>query len=298
MGLRVLVVDDSVAMRRMIVRALGMTGLGIGEILQAADGQEGLATILSRPVDLALVDIHMPVMRGPDMIRRVRETPAVAGLPCVVVSSESSESRIREMAGLGVSFVCKPFTPEDLAAVIGEVLAGAAPTVAGPVAEAPAETAALIDQLGRQVLETMAFAFIVDAADAPPVGPGLRIRSRMPFRGPFAGEITMAMPIEALSELADNMLGVDGEPVAKQQMLDALGELTNVFGGNLLAELTRGEGKFELQHPEVSEYASAAGDDLDETYTTRIHFGDGWVRIGLKLGGPVAAEPVPGGRSD
>lgn len=296
MALRVLIVDDSVAMRRMIVRALGMTGLEIGEILQAANGQEGLDVILSQPVDLALVDIHMPVMRGPDMIRRVRQTPAVAGLPCVVVSSETSESRIQEMAGLGVSFVCKPFTPEDLAAVIGEVLAGAAPTAAGPAAEEPADTAAMIDRLGRQVLETMAFAFIVDEADAPPVGPGLRIRSRMPFTGPFAGEITMAMPVEALSEIADCMLGVDGEPVARQQMLDALGELTNVFGGNLLAEFSRGEGKFELQHPEVSEYASAAGDELDETFATRIHFGDGWVRIGLKLGGPAAAELVPGGR--
>lgn len=296
MALRVLIVDDSVAMRRMIVRALQMTGLGIGEILQAADGQEGLDIILSRPVDLALVDIHMPVMRGPDMIRRVRQTPAVAGLPCVVVSSETSEARISEMAGLGVSFVCKPFTPEDLAAVIGEVLAGVAPAGAGPAAETPADTAAVIDRLGRQVLETMAFAFIVDEADAPPPGPGLRIRSRMPFAGPFAGEITMAMPVEALSDIADSMLGVDGEPVGKQQMLDALGELTNVFGGNLLAEISGGEGRFELQHPEVAEYVAAAGDDLGETYATRIHFGDGWVRIGLKLGGVAVPETVTGGR--
>ena len=295
MALRVLIVDDSVAMRRMLVRTLGMTDLDIAEVLQAGNGQEGLDIILSQPVDLALVDIHMPVMRGPDMIRKVRETPAVAGLPCVVVSSETSDTRIQEMADLGVSFVCKPFTPEDISNVVGEALTGAAPTSSGPDLEPPADTGELIERLGRQVLETMAFAFIVDEEDAPPVGPGVRIRSRMPFTGPFSGEITMEMPIEALSEIADNMLGVDGEPVAKQQMLDALGELTNVFGGNLLAEFAHGEGVFELQHPEVDEYLvrpDAPADECANATARRICFGEGWVQIVLVMAGAPQPEPV------
>ncbi|HPF70735.1 MAG TPA: response regulator [Candidatus Krumholzibacteria bacterium] len=295
MGLKVLIVDDSVAMRRMLVRALKMTELDIDEVMQAANGQEGLDVILSKPVDLALVDIHMPVMRGPDMIRQVRATASVADLPCIVVSSESSDSRIQEMADLGVSFVSKPFTPEDISAVVGEVLSGARPQAAEAEVQLPADADEAIDRLGRQVLETMAFAFITDAEDSPPVGPGLWIRSRMPFTGPFHGEITMEMPIEALSEIADNMLGVDGEPVAKQQMLDALGELTNVFGGNLLAEFAHGEGKFELQHPEVDEYRGDPATAAAETHSTRIFFGDGWVRIGLHLGGPVPTEMAGGG---
>jgi two-component system chemotaxis response regulator CheY len=297
MGLKVLIVDDSVAMRRMLVRALKMTELDISEVHQAANGQEGLDIILSQPVDLALVDIHMPVMRGPDMIRQVRATASVAELPCIVVSSESSDSRIQEMADLGVSFVSKPFTPEDISAVVGEVLSGSGPAVSEAEPALPPDAAESIVRLGRQVLETMAFAFIVDEEDSPPVGPGLWIRSRMPFTGPFQGEITMEMPIEALSEIADNMLGVDGEPVAKQQMLDALGELTNVFGGNLLAEFAHGDGKFELQHPEVDEYRGDPEAQHADTHSTRIFFGDGWVRIGLRLGGMVPAETVGGGGS-
>ena len=294
MGLKVLIVDDSVAMRKMLVRTLGMTDLDIEEIHQAGNGREGLEVIRSRPLDLALVDIHMPVMRGPDMIREVRGTPGVAHLPCVVVSSETSDSRIREMADLGVSFVCKPFTPEDLSTVVGEVLAGGAPTSAGHEARSPADVAGLVVRLGRQVLETMAFAFIVDEDDAPPAGRGICIRSRMAFTGPCAGVISMTMPIEALSEIADSMLGVDGEPVAKQQMLDALGELTNVFGGNLLAEFARQQGKFELQHPEVDEFLAGPDDGGDETVSTLIHFGEGWVRIALQLEGAVEPELASG----
>lgn len=296
MGLRVLVVDDSLAMRRMLERVLGMTELDIAEIHQATNGQEGLDIIMSRPIDLALVDIHMPVMRGPDMIRKVRATPEVAGLPCVVVSSESSDLRIREMSDLGVAFVCKPFTPESVGTVVGQVLAGSATSAAAPSAPAAKDAQALVVRLGRQVLETMAFAFILDEEEAPPVTRGVAIRSRMDFTGPFAGRITLAMPIEALSEIADSMLGVDGEPVAKQQMLDALGELTNVFGGNLLAEIAHGSGNFELQQPQVDEYIAGPDDPAGETVVSRIFFGDGWVRIALELEGAAQPELLAGTR--
>ena len=65
-------------------------------------------------VDLVLLDINMPVMNGEEMLRRLRADPDTASLPVIVVSTESSETRVQALEELGVSFVHKPFAPETL----------------------------------------------------------------------------------------------------------------------------------------------------------------------------------------
>jgi len=114
MALNILVVDDSAVMRSMIIRTLKMAGLPLGEILQAPNGKAGLEILDGKWVDLAIVDINMPLMNGEEMIGRVRANPATADLPIVVVSTESSASRVASLKRQGVEFVHKPFTPEDL----------------------------------------------------------------------------------------------------------------------------------------------------------------------------------------
>ncbi len=114
MSLNVLVVDDSAVMRQMIIKTLRLSGVPLGEILQAANGQEGLQALNAHWVDLALVDINMPVMDGEEMISRIRADAMLADLPLVVVSTESSETRIESLAKQGARFVHKPFTPEIL----------------------------------------------------------------------------------------------------------------------------------------------------------------------------------------
>jgi two-component system, chemotaxis family, chemotaxis protein CheY len=114
MALNVLVVDDSAVMRSMIIRTLKLAGLPIGEVHQASNGQEGLAVLEKHWVDLALVDINMPVMNGEEMIDRTRQNSSTADLPIVVVSTESSAARIGNLRSKGVEFIHKPFTPEDL----------------------------------------------------------------------------------------------------------------------------------------------------------------------------------------
>lgn len=114
MALNVLVVDDSAIMRRMIIKTLQLSGLPLGEIYEAGNGQEGLQVINDHWIDLALVDINMPVMNGEEMIDRVRANPETADLPIVIVSTESSETRIEMLQQKGAEFVHKPFTPESL----------------------------------------------------------------------------------------------------------------------------------------------------------------------------------------
>jgi two-component system, chemotaxis family, chemotaxis protein CheY len=122
MGINVLVVDDSSTMRSMVARTLQMSGLPIGEISQAANGQEGLDVLERQWVDLVLVDINMPVMGGLEMIQKLREKEQFARLPVVVVSTESSQTRIEQVQQQGVQFIHKPFTPEIIRQVIGQLV--------------------------------------------------------------------------------------------------------------------------------------------------------------------------------
>lgn len=114
MSFNVLVVDDSKVMRAMVIRTLKMSGIPLGEIHQAGDGSQALEVLGENWVDLALVDINMPVMNGEELIDRVRETPELRDLAIVVVSTESSRTRIEKVQKQGARFVHKPFTPEVL----------------------------------------------------------------------------------------------------------------------------------------------------------------------------------------
>lgn len=114
MSFNILVVDDSAVMRAMIIRILRLTGLSLGEVYEAQNGREGLKVLDEKWVDLALVDINMPVMNGEEMIDNVRKSQTTADLPIIVVSTESNVERVETIRRKNVEFVHKPFTPEVL----------------------------------------------------------------------------------------------------------------------------------------------------------------------------------------
>ena len=116
--LHVLIVDDSAVMRRMVARVLRLSRVPLGSVREAADGAEALRAIAERRVDLVLLDVNMPVLDGEQTLRRLRADPATAALPVIVVSTESSATRVDALAALGAAFVHKPFAPEDLRAPI------------------------------------------------------------------------------------------------------------------------------------------------------------------------------------
>ena len=122
MGLNVLVTDDSATMRAMIAKTLQMSGLPVTELHEASNGKEGLEVLDKQWIDVVLVDINMPVMDGMEMIDRIRAHPNLSKTPIVVVSTESSETRIREIQEKGVAFIHKPFTPEAVRDVLVKLL--------------------------------------------------------------------------------------------------------------------------------------------------------------------------------
>jgi two-component system chemotaxis response regulator CheY len=114
MALRVLVVDDSAVMRRLIRRTLDLTGLQLDHVAEAGNGAVALAALDEAVFDLALVDINMPVMDGEELIDRMRSDPGLKDIPVLVVSTETGETRLARLTPKVEGFVHKPFTPELL----------------------------------------------------------------------------------------------------------------------------------------------------------------------------------------
>ena len=122
MAINVLIVDDSAVVRAMILKTLRASGVDVGEAHQAANGQIGLEQLSQHWIDMAFVDINMPVMNGEEMIDKVRENPLWAELPIIVVSTEGSETRIDRLQQKGAHFVHKPFAPEAVREIIDKIL--------------------------------------------------------------------------------------------------------------------------------------------------------------------------------
>ncbi|MBI3564749.1 MAG: response regulator [Elusimicrobia bacterium] len=122
MPLDILVVDDSKVMRAIIIRALRLSGLALGDVREAGDGREGLAALRRRRADVVITDINMPVMDGEALVDAMRGDPALAGVPVLVVSTESSQARISILEGKTAGFVRKPFTPERIRGLISTIV--------------------------------------------------------------------------------------------------------------------------------------------------------------------------------
>ena len=122
MAINILIVDDSGVMRSMIKKTLRMTDVPLGIIHQAGNGREGLDVLGEQWIDLAIVDINMPVMNGEEMIDRMLEDPEMKKLPVIVVSTEGSKARIERLEHKGAVFIHKPFTAEVVRDTINSIL--------------------------------------------------------------------------------------------------------------------------------------------------------------------------------
>jgi len=123
MGFRVLIVDDSPAMRRVIRRVIELSGFSIESCLEAGHGAEGVSMLRSHPVDLILTDINMPVMNGEEFVAEIKRDEALGPIPVVVISTDATANRIQHMLALGAQgYVSKPFAPEVLRDELERVL--------------------------------------------------------------------------------------------------------------------------------------------------------------------------------
>jgi len=123
MAYRVLIVDDSPAMRAFVRRAIRLSGVDVADCFEAGNGREALALLASQSVDVILTDINMPRMDGEELMRRISEDQALRNIPAVVVSTDSTKPRIMRMIELGAQgYISKPFSPETLREALEKVL--------------------------------------------------------------------------------------------------------------------------------------------------------------------------------
>jgi two-component system chemotaxis response regulator CheY len=119
---KVLIVDDSSTMRKIIMRVLRQADITVDNVLEAANGVEGMAQLAAHPdVGLVLSDVNMPEMNGIDFVKAIRTTHAKEQLPVIMVSTEGGEAMMESALAQGANgFVCKPFTPESIRTALEE----------------------------------------------------------------------------------------------------------------------------------------------------------------------------------
>jgi two-component system cell cycle response regulator DivK len=113
---RVLVVEDQEDLRG-VLRTL-LTGSGY-EMLEAADGEAGVAKAKSDRPDLVLMDIQMPVLDGYEAMRRIKADPDLKKIPVIAVSSFAMKGDEEKARASGCDhYVTKPYSPLQLLRVI------------------------------------------------------------------------------------------------------------------------------------------------------------------------------------
>ncbi len=116
--MKILVVDDSRAMRRIVSRTIRQAGFEGHEIIEAENGREALEMVKAQKPDLILSDWHMPEMTGIEFLTALN-TEGIE-IPFGFVTSESTKEMVDLATDGGAMFLlAKPFTTEDMAQVLG-----------------------------------------------------------------------------------------------------------------------------------------------------------------------------------
>jgi two-component system chemotaxis response regulator CheY len=122
---RILVVDDSAMMRKVVLRTLKMAGVEFDEVLEAGDGAEALACLRTNTVELIMCDINMPVMSGLQLLQEIKDQKLAVGVPIVMVTTEGSEPQVRQAILAGArGYIRKPFTTQHIENNVKPLLAG------------------------------------------------------------------------------------------------------------------------------------------------------------------------------
>jgi CheY-like chemotaxis protein len=91
-----------------------LTGSGFS-VDEASNGAEALSQAASRPPDLVLMDLCMPIMDGVEAIRRLRANPSTAEVPIIVITAQGTEESAQRAAEAGAdAYVDKPVMPDEL----------------------------------------------------------------------------------------------------------------------------------------------------------------------------------------
>ena len=120
MDMRILVVDDSSTMRRIVKTAL--KDVGLRNVISADDGDAAWEIMQRENIDLVLSDHKMPKMSGEELLALVRKHPDYKCVPFIMITAESFRENVLIAVKLGVSsYIVKPFSAQQLRKKIEKV---------------------------------------------------------------------------------------------------------------------------------------------------------------------------------
>lgn len=119
--LRILIVDDSPTMRRILVNTV--IKAGYSDVKEAEDGKDGLAKLLAGEYDLLMTDWNMPNMNGLELVQTVRADDKLKNIPILMVTTRNMKEDIVNAIKSGVNgYIVKPFDAKTLNAKISEIM--------------------------------------------------------------------------------------------------------------------------------------------------------------------------------
>jgi chemosensory pili system protein ChpA (sensor histidine kinase/response regulator) len=120
---RILVVDDSISIRKYVQRFLDRVGY---DVEVAPDGMEALNIMAKSKFDAVISDLEMPVMHGYDLMAEMKRNPVLMNIPVVVLTSRAGDKHRQKAIEMGAQdYLVKPFEEQEMLAVLKKVLSGA-----------------------------------------------------------------------------------------------------------------------------------------------------------------------------
>ncbi|MDD2763117.1 MAG: response regulator [Opitutaceae bacterium] len=145
MRYRILTVDDSKTVRIIVRKAF--KGFDC-DILEAANGVEGLAVAGKDVPDVILLDVTMPVMDGVEMLTKLKADPQLKGIPVVMLTAEGGRENVLKVAKIGVrDYIVKPFKEDLLIEKLGRIID------LKPLSEGPVKAKSILDPCDIVVAE-------------------------------------------------------------------------------------------------------------------------------------------------
>jgi two-component system chemotaxis response regulator CheY len=121
-SISVLVVDDQMTIRS-LVRS-GLQQIGISNVEEAADGEQGLRNLIARPATLVITDFNMPKLDGLGLLRAIRAHPPISKTAVIMLTGRADKELVQRAVQFGVNnYLVKPFTvgtlKDKIEAVVG-----------------------------------------------------------------------------------------------------------------------------------------------------------------------------------
>ena len=120
MSKTIMIVDDSSSLRTVVNSALNRAGY---DVIEAVDGEDGLAKLDGRKINLIVCDVNMPRLNGIEFVARVKQHPRYKFTPVIMLTTEGQEAKKEQGRAAGAkAWIVKPFNPPVLLDAISKLV--------------------------------------------------------------------------------------------------------------------------------------------------------------------------------